>query len=125
MAMAEVHDIQEKRVQRTKDRSGENYERIEEIRNRLKMNKQDFSLALGYVTGGGYDASTKGNVATLMMLLAAEGVERRYAGKDAKGPVVYTLLAVHPDGKIESIPLGGSPQTATIMGKNYILVPKK
>lgn len=89
------------------------------------MNKQDFSLALGYVTGGGYDASTKGDVATLTMLLAAEGVEMRYSGKAQQRPICYTLLAVHPDGKVDATPIGGAPQTATIMGREYILVPKK
>jgi hypothetical protein len=98
---------------------------MEDIRTRLKMTKSDFSIALGYVTGGGYEASTRSGGASLTLLLAAEGVERRYSGKDAVGPIIYTLLAVHSNGKIDAIPIGGAPQTATIMGREYILVPKK
>lgn len=112
---------------KTKDRNTENLAKIEAIRASLGMSKSDFSIALGYVTGGGYDASTRGGVATLMQLLAAEGVERRYGGGKAPvtAPVCYTLLAVHPGGRMETFPIGGQPQTATIMGREYILVPKK
>lgn len=90
-----------------KARTEENYLRMEEIRNRLKMSKSDFSIALGYVTGGGYDASTRSGTANLMQLLAAEGVETRYGGKVQMGsrPICYTLLAIQ-------------------MGRDYLLIPK-
>lgn len=126
MPMADnVTRLDSKRGHTAKSRSGENFQRMEEIRTRLKMNKNEFSIALGYVTGGGYDASCRGDTATLMQLLAAEGVEMRYAGKTSQRPICYTLLAVHPDGKVDATPLGGSPQTARIMDRDYILVPVK
>jgi hypothetical protein len=111
-------------VTRSKTKSEENFVKMEEIRNRLKMSKSDFSIALGYVTSGGYEASTKKG-ANLMQLLAAEGVEMRYAGKSSQRPVCYTLFAVHPDGKVDVIPVGGSPQTVNIMGRDYLLIPRK
>jgi hypothetical protein len=111
--------------QTAKAKTAEMYDRMEDIRNRLKMSVSDFSLALGYVTGGGYPSSTKGNIANLMQLLAAEGVEMRYSGKSAQRPTSYTLLAMHPDGRIDSMPIGGSPETITLRGREYILVPKK
>lgn len=114
-----------KRTHTPKAKTQENYLRMEEIRGRLKMSSGEFSLALGYVTEGGYQASTRREAASLLQLLAAEGVERRQGGGQGGGPIVYTLLAVHPDRKIEAIPIGGNPQTATIMGREYLLIPKK
>lgn len=114
-----------KRGQTAKAKSSEHFNRMEDIRTQLGMSPSEFSIALGYVTSSGYQSSTKGRVANLMQLLAAEGVEMRY-GKKAPAsvaPTCYTLLAIHPDGKVDATPIG-SPETASIMGKDYLLVPK-
>ncbi len=124
-------NAEKKRMKSVKPKTQENYDRMEAIRERLDMTQSEFSLALGYVTSCGYEASVRhGGGATLMQLLAAEGVERRYAKahpqKAGERTIVSgTLVFVFSDGTVETCPVEDKPQTANLMGQDYFLIPKK
>lgn len=93
-------------------------QRCEAIREQLGMSKDEFSLALGYVTGGGYPCALRDGV-SLTLLLAAEGVLHRYGATNNKTKT-YLLLTIEDGVCLRSDPV--SPQTMTIGGKTYLLV---
>lgn len=119
--MAQKED--KKRGHTPKSKDAENYAKMEAIRTRIGMTESEFSIALGYVTSGGYKATTRNGMASLTLLLAAEGVERRY--KPVTAPDAYLLVRVSSDGTVVTTPIDGEPQTANIMGQDFYLIPKK
>jgi len=94
---------------------------MEIIRKRLEMSKNEFSLALGFVTTGGYEVSTRDG-GSLQLLLAAEGVEKRY-GKTELSPMMlrHFLLIIQSDGNMNITPVD-QPDSIKISGRDYWLV---
>ncbi|SRR6266851_1375264 len=114
---------------RSKPRSLTNNVPIEEIREKLGMTQQEFSVALGFFTSGGYYAALHNSAGcSNQLLLAAEGLAARIAPPSppsmAPSPeVLYLLVTISGEEIIASEALPAVTHRLTMNGVAYVLLP--
>ncbi|SRR6266851_8192346 len=114
---------------RAKPRRETNNEAIESIREKLGLSQQEFSLAIGFMTYGGYNAALR-HVVSNQLLLAAEGLaanhQAAHPAAAAPVPARRILLTISSDGvECEAYALGTALQTLYLNSVAYLLVPDR
>lgn len=96
--------------------------RLEAIREQLGINQSEMSLALGYKTTGGYNATCRLNRVTEQIILAAEGLLARHKPNGTTPPSKVILVMIAHDGTVTSRPLPEMVEI-TLGGKTFNLLP--
>lgn len=94
-------------------------DRIEEIRKKLGLSNGQMSLALGFATESGYQASFVDGKVLRMHELAAEGL----LAKHRAGPE-FTVLISLKNGQFRTAFVEDETSSLVLNGKEYLLVPK-